>query len=156
MKSTNSLGALLLLLTALTACGEASYTERGPSVSPTPSGPVSFETDVVPVLRASSPRGCLGNGNCHVLTATHTLAAGALAMDSSGGMSATTLYANLVAGGGAQQSGLSLDIDTANVNQSLLLRKSLGLDGHGGSQIFSESSDDYAILLSWITAGARF
>src|SRR4051812_10967127 len=107
MKSRSSLGALLLLA-ALTACGEASYTEQSPASSPTPSGPVSFSADVVPVLRAASPRGCLGNGNCHILTATHTVAAGALAMDSSGGMSATTVYANLMTGGGAQQSGLSL------------------------------------------------
>ena len=152
MRATRSLGVLVIAAT-LAACGEATYVAQTPSASPTPLGPVSFSTDVVPALRASSPRGCLGNGNCHVLTPAHSNAAGALAMDSAGGMSVATLYANLRAGGGTQHAGNGFDIDTDHVDQSLLLTKPLGVN-HGGSQIYAETDPDYQILLAWITQGA--
>ena len=44
-------------------------------------------------------------------------------------------------------------VDTGDPGSSRLLSKCAG-QGHGGGVIFDESSDEYALILAWIDAGA--
>ena len=124
-----------LLFTALPSllllgCGTDNPFERGPDYDdgtvemPLPGGQFSFATDVQPILTA-----CVG---CHTTgTGGWTYDAGADAY--------------------AQVQGI---VDADDPENSPLLIKGSGGDGHGGGTLFTGSSTDYMILLQWIQDGA--
>ncbi|WP_456426325.1 hypothetical protein [Rhodocaloribacter sp.] len=114
----------------LLGCGTENPFDRGPDVDlgsepgPAPTGEVSFAANVMPVL-----------SKC---TACHAGGTGGWTYD-----------------GGAEAYAQALAIvDTDHPENSLMLRKGAGKDGHGGGVIFTVSSSEYQALLAWIQDGA--
>ena len=98
--------------------------DDGTAVAPGPVGKMSFARNVKPILSK-----CTG---CHA-----------------GGTGGWTYDG----GADAHTQALSI-VDTDNPENSLLLVKGTGKNGHGGGVIFTISSDDYKALLAWIQDGA--
>lgn len=111
-------------------CGTENPFDRGPDyddgslIAPGLVEDMSFSANVMPVLSK-----CTG---CH--------AGGTGGWTYDGGTEAYTQAFSVV--------------DTAAPENSLLLIKGSGGDGHGGGSLFSSASDDYQKILAWISDGA--
>ena len=119
----------VILSLALLGCGTENPFGRGEdfddgtAVTPGPGGNVSFATNIKPVLKKCT--------SCH-----------------SGGTGGWTYDG----GTNAYMQATSV-VDADNPENSLLLLKGTGKNGHGGGAIFSITSDDYKALLAWIQGG---
>ena len=122
--------SVFLLATLMAACGTDHPFDRGDDLPPgneveVPTGPVSFAADVKPILQSC--------------TACHSGGAGGW------------VYA-----GGAESYAAVIDvIDELNPDNSELLIKAIGGDGHGGGTLFSASSASYETIIAWIEQGAE-
>lgn len=119
-----------LLATVLIGCGTDNPFERGPDFDdgsidmPAPGEQFSFAADVKPILNA-----CVG---CH--------ASGTGGWTYDGGADAYSQTQEVV--------------NTNDPENSPLLVKGSGGDGHGGGTLFTGSSAEYTTLLQWIQDGA--
>lgn len=96
----------------------------------------SFTTDVVPIFTASCT-----NGTCH----TDAAQAGSLNLDVNQAAGTTGIFTEISDG----------RIDAADTANSLILTRPLGLNSHGGGEIFSSVTDaNYITIFCWIEAGA--
>ena len=118
------------LSVALIGCGTDNPLDRGDDLPggsnlEVPSGPLSFSSDVKPILQVCA--------TCH-----------------SGGAGGW-VYA-----GQAEAHGAVIDvINTITPEDSELLIKATGGDGHGGGSFFNVGSDKYQTIATWIAEGAE-
>lgn len=119
----------ILALFVLAGCGTDNPFDRGadlPSVgNEAPSGPISFASDVKPILRVCA--------SCH-----------------SGGAGGWVYTGNVE----SYNAVLSV-IDTINPGKSELLIKATGGNGHGGGSLFSSNTANYQTIATWISQGAK-
>ncbi len=132
----------LCSLAFISACGSVDVTDLDANdfsgTGPCEDISTSFSTNIVPIFSA---QGC-SNGSCH----SNASQAGSLNLDVSQGEGASGIHASILDG----------RIDEDDSANSAILRKPLGLDGHGGGEIFSSVSDqDYLSIFCWIEAGAE-
>lgn len=88
-------------------------------------GPVSFANDVMPAIQVCA--------SCH-----------------SGGAGGW-----VYTGGVGSYDAVAEVINTSSPDESLLLVKAIGGDGHGGGAFFSANSSEYQTILAWISSGAE-
>ena len=124
--------SLLLAALILAGCGSDNPFDRGQDLpkgalvdTPTSGQDLSFATDVKPVLQVCA--------SCH-----------------SGGAGGW-----VYAGGAEAFTSVTSKIDTQNPEQSELLVKATGGDGHGGGAFFTASSADFQAIVNWIAQGAK-
>ena len=123
-------GALLLLITPVGAAEPPPASDQHD---------VYFARDVIPVL---TKRGC-NSGGCHgKSTGQNGFKLSLLGFGPSDDYEAIVLEAR------------GRRLFPADPPKSLLLQKSTGQTPHGGGQRIEAGSDDYHVLLDWITAGA--
>ncbi len=121
----------LIVAVVLVGCGTDHPFDRGDdlpegAIVDTPSGAdLSFSADVKPLLAVCA--------SCH-----------------SGGAGGW-----VYAGGVESYDAVSSEIDTITPQDSELLIKATGGDGHGGGAIFSASSSSYNTIVNWISQGAQ-
>jgi hypothetical protein len=97
----------------------------------------SFSINVVPIFSA---QGCT-NGDCH----SDMFRAGSLNLD----------VAQVDGVSGVRSSILDGRVDEGVSADSKILTKPLGLNSHGGGEIFSGTTDDdYLTIFCWIASGA--
>lgn len=118
-----------LVLFILAGCGTDNPFDRGADLpsngdTGTPVGPVSFASDVKPALQVCA--------SCH-----------------SGGAGGW-----MYTGGVDSFHAVSSVINTRVPEDSELLIKATGGDGHGGGSLFSVNSSSYQAILNWIAQGA--
>ena len=120
----------LSLSVALIGCGTDNPLDRGDDLPggsnfETPAGPVSFSADVKPILQVCA--------TCH-----------------SGGAGGW-VYA-----GQAEAHGAVIEtINAVTPEDSELLIKATGGDGHGGGSFFTVGSGSYQTIVNWIAQGAE-
>ena len=98
---------------------------------------IDFQNDIMPLLEAKCLR-CHGEtGNFHITTPSET-------------------YALLLYDAPRQSTGYENFIIKNNLEKSLLYKKALNLELHGGGAIFSYDSDDALLLKKWIVDSAIY
>lgn len=122
--------SLILVLVLFAACGTEHPFDRGDDLPAgnevtTPSAPLSFSADIKPVLQACA--------SCH-----------------SGGAGGW-----VYAGGVESYDAVIDEIDINNPEDSVLLIKATGGDGHGGGALFAANSSSYQAIVNWIEQGAQ-
>ncbi|MDA0378669.1 MAG: hypothetical protein O3C45_08295 [Bacteroidetes bacterium] len=116
-------------LFVLVGCGTDNPFDRGADLpfrnNASPSGPLSFASDIKPVLQVCA--------SCH-----------------SGGAGGW-----VYTGGVDSYNAVLSAIDTIHPERSELLVKATGGDGHGGGSFFSVNSTSYQAIANWIAQGAE-
>jgi hypothetical protein len=124
------LGLLVWASMLAAGCGSENPFSRGAatadgSAEPPPAGAiVSFSADVVPLLAPCA--------SCH-----------------NSGVGGWTYR-----GGGTAYAAVTDVVDRAAPDESLLLIKATGGNGHGGGQVFGANSTQYDTILRWVQQGA--
>lgn len=151
MKKRQLTAAALLVVaaTAAGACGEATYHPYAPAA--VAAGTPTFEADILPIFNDAT-YGCT-SASCHFQSPQHD-ATGNLVL-ASDGASALELYGFLRSGGAQQALGFAMDVDTANVAESLVLKRPTGDAGHI-VRFASPNDPRFVTLETWIADGAPF
>lgn len=118
-----------LALFVLIGCGTDNPFDRGADLpygnDAAPTGPLSFASDVKPLLRVCA--------SCH-----------------SGGAGGWVYTGNV-----ESFNAVLTVIDTINPERSQLLIKATGGNGHGGGSLFSANTSSYQTIANWIAQGAK-
>ena len=123
--------SLILVLVLFAACGTDHPFDRGDDLPPgnefiIPSAPPSFASDVMPALQACA--------SCH-----------------SGGAGGW-----VYAGGVESYDAVFDKVDLITPEDSELLIKATGGDGHGGGALFAANSSSHEAIVIWIGQGAKY
>ncbi len=137
--------SLAIPLTCLAFCcaallGQANLGSEPVDAEPTASTPLKFELDIQPILTA---RGC-NSGPCHGKARGQNGFALSLL-----GFDANMDYDAIVKNSKGRRLSFALPQD------SLLLSKATGKEPHGGGVRFSDTDEDYRLLLQWIQGGVE-
>jgi len=131
----------------------ALWVSSDPTLSSYPTSGLSYRRDVFPILRSKC-------APCHIPGSTMTrpvtgsdLGEPSTSFDFSKGLDLMTYEGSTVSG--VAKRGIAAVVNTADPDESLVLRKTVPGARHGGGAFWKEGDPDYLAIRRWIAEGAR-